>query len=241
MRFAREEPNELWQIDFKGLGRTPPSYSPLSILDDATRFCIAFEPLPDHRSTTIFNALWNVFGIFGLPQAILTDNEPCFRCFDGRSPSWLESRLWLLGIRTLHGRPLHPQTQGKVERFHGTVQRELGDELRQPTIQAARERFESYVREYNYDRPHEALDMAVPGYVYRFSERLRPSEMPEHQIASGAICRKVDAFGKFTYRCQSYRVSSGLVGEYVVIEENELGRVASFASHSLGLLDDLII
>jgi transposase InsO family protein len=238
-RFEREQPNELWQIDFKGLGLRPPGYSPLSVLDDATRFMLAFEPLPDHRSKTIFSALWDVFGTYGLPAAILSDNEPCFRDHHARGPSWFESQLWLLGIRTLHGRPRHPQTQGKVERFHGTVQAELGLELRQPSIQAAKERFKRYLLEYNYERPHEALNLKRPGQVYRPSSVSRPGLMPEHVIPEGAIARKVDAYGRFSYRCESYSTSQGLIGQYVVIREFESELCAFFADRKLGPLQEM--
>jgi transposase InsO family protein len=238
-RFERSEPNELWQMDFKGLGLRPPSYSPLSVLDDAARFCLAFEPLPDQRSETIFLALWNVFGEYGLPQAILSDNEPCFADVHTKGPSWLEARLWLLGIRTPHGRPRHPQTQGKVERFHGTVQRELGPELRQPSIPAAKERFDRYVAEYNYERPHEALGMRMPGTLYRASALSRPSKLPEHHIPEGATARKVDAAGKFTYKGHTYRASHGLYGQHIVIQEREPGLCVTFAGRAFALLSNL--
>lgn len=239
IRFEREEPNELWQMDFKGMGLRPPAYSPLSVLDDATRFCLAFEPLPNHRAQTIFSALWNLFGEYGMPEAILSDNEPCFAEISRTGPSWLEARLWLLGVRSLHGRPLHPQTQGKVERFHGTVKLDLGTELRQESITAAQARYALFVHEYNYERPHEAIQMQVPAKIYRPSPRKRPSILPEHEIHDRKNARKVDANGKFAYRSQSYRAGHGLAGQYIVVQETEQGLTATFAGRNIGLLNNL--
>src|ERR1700694_2719882 len=99
---------------------------PLSVIDDHSRFCLGIIPVLKPRSEDVFSALWDLFGDFGLPDCILSDNGSCFnsaRSLGGPTP--FQARLWLLGIRTTHGRPYHPQTQGKVERFHRTMQQEL--------------------------------------------------------------------------------------------------------------------
>ncbi|KXK21472.1 MAG: Integrase core domain protein [Armatimonadetes bacterium OLB18] len=235
-RFERESPNQLWQIDFKGLGRYNPGYSPLTILDDASRYCIGFDPLENHQPRVILSSLWAAFGEFGLPEAILMDNEPCFAEISRRGPSWLESQLWLLGIRTLHGRPYHPQTQGKVERFHRTVEDELGSELRQNSILEAREIYSRFVHDYNYERPHEALGMRPPGAVYVPSTRSRPTAIPVHEIPSGSISRKTDDRGVFSYRNVSYRVGRGLGCQTVELKEEAEGMAAYFAGRRIELL-----
>jgi transposase InsO family protein len=236
-RFEREGANELWQIDFKGLGLHNPGYSPLTVLDDASRFCIGFDPLENHRPTVIFRSLWIAFGEYGLPDAILMDNEPCFAEISRCGPSWLESQLLLLGIRALHGRPYHPQTQGKVERFHRTVQLELGRALRQPTICEARKVYSQYLLDYNYERPHEALEMKVPGEVYKPSPKRRPDRMPAHEIPNGSLTRKVQERGLISYRCVEYRVGRGLAGQDVELREHPDGMAVYFAGKRLGALE----
>jgi transposase InsO family protein len=239
VRFERDRPNELLQIDFKGLGRPSLGYSPLSVLDDATRFCLALRPLPDHQTDTIFKALWDVFGEYGLPDAILTDNEPCFAEVSRYGPSKLEAKLWLLGIRVLHGRPLHPQTQGKVERFHLTLEQELGKQLRQQDPQQAQRVYTRFVHDYNYERPHEALNMRMPGELYHASERKRPAKMPEHQPSPGALLRKVHVTGKFRFKTDYYRAGRGLWGEYIELREEADGYGVYFANRRIAALNHL--
>jgi len=239
IRFERSQPNELLQVDFKGLGRPRLGYSPLSVLDDATRFCLALRPLPDIRSATIFSALWDVFGEYGLPEAVLTDNASCFADVSCRGPSWFEAQLWLLGIRVLHGRPLHPQTQGKVERFHGTIERELGPLARQQDIREAERVYARFVHDYNYERPHEALDMRAPGKLYMASPRKRPARMPRHEPAPGAVLRQVQVNGRFVFHCKRYAAGKGLSGEQVELREEQDGHGVYFANRRFAALDDL--
>jgi transposase InsO family protein len=239
IRFERSSPNELLQMDFKALGSPPLGYSPLSVIDDATRFCLAFEPLPDHKTETIFAALWGIFGEFGLPTAILTDNEPCFADIQRYGPSKLEAKLCLLGVRMLHGRPAHPQTQGKVERFHLTVKDELGDRLRQPRIEDARVVYAAFVHDYNFERPHEALNQRYPGQVYTPSQRKRPRQMPVHEPPPGALLRVVGCDGRFRYKGKLYRAGYGLIGEQVVLQEEEHGLGVVYAGWRFAALADI--
>jgi transposase InsO family protein len=237
-RFERGNPNELWQIDFKGMGRRRP-YSPLSVLDDMSRFAICLRPLPDHRTDTIFDTLWDLFGEFGLPDRILSDNESCFADVTCRGPSRLEVRLWLLGIDSSHGRPYHPQTQGKVERFHRTVKDELGEAILQKDIGTARAICERFIHDYNFERPNEAIGMKVPADLYRPSARKRPAKMPEHEIPQGAIARKVDSCGRFLFKSKEYHAGYGLIRHYVQLKEEPDGFGVWFAGRRFASLDDL--
>jgi len=236
-RFERAHCNELWQMDFKGMGRGGPGYWPLSILDDHSRYCLAFTPVARQTGKEVLNVLWQVFGDVGLPQVMLTDNGSCFSGTWGFGISWLESQLWLLGVETRQGRPYHPQTQGKVERFHRTVEGSLKDRLRQPTPELAAPVYAQAVHVYNWERPHEALRMQVPGNVYVPSPRPRPARIPQHEIPEDAIKRKVLHNGDMHYRSGIYRISGGLAGEWIEIRELDAGPVAYFAGKPIGLLD----
>ena len=156
-RFEREAPNELWQADFKRIGPRKERREALSVLDDATRFCIALAGVEDQTLGTVWETLWEAFGQFGLPEQILTDNGPAFRSNATWRWSSFDLRLMLLGIRPLHGRPYHPQTQGKVERFHGTLEREVRFEG------SSEEELSRFRDRYNWVRPHHALAMRTPG------------------------------------------------------------------------------
>lgn len=139
-RFERSAPNHLWQMDFKGpLGAGGPKRYLFTVLDDHARYLLALSLCADQTMPTAWSALWELFGAAGLPESILSDNG-----FGPRGPSvgglsWLEARLLRLGVDAIHGRAYHPQTQGKVERLHRTLEEELlpGLDLRQPPAQVA--------------------------------------------------------------------------------------------------------
>jgi transposase InsO family protein len=122
--FERAAPNELWQLDHKGaIEVARQRVMPLTVLDDHSRYCLCFCPLGDVTTGSVWTVLWRLFDEVGLPESILCDNA-----FSGHiGLSGFDAALVRLDIRPLHGRPYHPQTQGKVERLHGSVQRELID------------------------------------------------------------------------------------------------------------------
>lgn len=137
----------------------------------------------------------------------------------------------------LHGRAFHPQTQGKVERFHGTAQRELGTTLLQPDIAQAKQVLNRFVYDYNYERPHEALGMRFPGALYQPSARPRPARMPRHQLSDGAIARSVDSSGRFSFEGNLYRAGRGLVGQQVELREDDAGFAVFFAQREITRID----
>ena len=239
--FQREEPNELWQMDFKGLGRGKAGYWPLSLIDDSSRFLLALEPLSEQSGPLVFELLWRVFGEFGLPHSILSDNGSCFRQTSARGPSWLEARLWLLGVRTPHGRPYHPQTQGKVERFHRTLELEERARLRQESLELAKGVLFEFKERYNHVRPHHSLGGLTPAELYRASLKERPAKLPGHFIEQGSKARKVDAAGLFYFDGKTYRVGRGLKGQYVEIRECKEDLAALFAGRVIAHLQDLIV
>lgn len=213
-RFERAASNELWQADFKKLGPRQNRVETFNVLDDATRFCVLSQVVPNQTLEALWNVLWDAFEGYGLPLAILTDNGAAFRNNATWRWSSFDLRLMLLGIQPAHGRPYHPQTQGKVERFHGTMQRELGRAFQTP------EDLEQFRTRYNWVRPHEALDLKAPGTVYQPSSRTRPERMPDPFFPVGTQLRKADDTGTISFKGRSYK----------------LGR--SFAKLPVGILED---
>lgn len=237
VRFERESCGALLQMDFKGLPQTAP-YELLTVLDDYGRFCFRFEPVPDKTAHSVKTVLWEMFGEHGLPESMLMDNGDCWGSVS-KFPTAFEVWLMKLGIKPIHGRPRHPQTQGKVERFHGTAKRELKAQLVQPSVEEARVVLGSFVDRYNWIRPHDALGLATPGSRYTPFERKRPASLPEHHIPEGAQTRKVDQEGFISYKGRHYRVGKGLNGERLVIQDEDLGTTLSFANITLCLLQEL--
>lgn len=120
-RFEREESNELWQLDFKKVGPRKNGKETVSTLDDAKRYCLALEVVPDQTLSSLWSVLWDVFGEYGLPKATLSDNGPAFRNNATWRWSSFDLRLMLLGIKPLHGRPYHPQTQERSKESSTSV------------------------------------------------------------------------------------------------------------------------
>lgn len=221
-RFERSGPNELWQIDHKGpIEVARQKLMPLSVLDDHSRYALAFEPTTDRTMATTFAILWDIFGDVGLPEAILCDNA--FGTLG--SPvglSWFDAQLVRLGIRPLHGRPYHPQTQGKVEAWHASVMRELVNRhARRDSLSHFQADSQDWRRVYNTIRPHEALGDEVPLSRWRPSERRRPATMPSVEYEPGAMLRKVAAPGLIHWKMARIRLGHGLIGQWVRVVQEE--------------------
>lgn len=157
IRFEREQPNDLWQMDFKGSFMTGNRRCyPLTILDDCTRFSIALTACEQETSQLVKTHLINTFIEFGLPNQINVDNGNPWGCAD--LTSYTSLQIWLMkqGIKVTHSAPFHPQTNGKDERFHRTLKLEV---LHQRNYNAHEIQgiFDGWRHKYNYERPHEAL------------------------------------------------------------------------------------
>jgi transposase InsO family protein len=231
IRFQRSTPNDLWQCDFKGpLEVARRRVHPFTVLDDHSRYLIALEPCADLTMATAFAVLWRAFGECGLPATLLCDNAFATTCEVPRTLSWFDARLIRLGITPIHGRPYHPQTQGKVERLHRTLEDELWPSVRRDEAGHFAEDLRRWRTEvYNPLRPHEALGDRPPAELWRSSPRVRPACLPEVEYPAGALVRKVCSSGDVRWRGYRILAGRGLVGQYVRIEERA-GEVALFYS-----------
>jgi transposase InsO family protein len=243
-RFERSAPNHLWQMDFKGpLWDTGPKRYLLTVLDDHSRYLLALPVCTDQTMATAWSVLWTLFGEVGLPESILSDNG-----FAPRGPSlaglsWLEARLLRLGVEPIHGRAYHPQTQGKVERLHRTVEEEVLPRLepQQSQVRLA-ETLEKWRREvYNSIRPHEALGNEVPLSRWYHSERPRPVRLPKLHYPAGTQMRKVMQRGEISWRGYEVMVGAGLTGQDVGVAEQAGTLTLSYGTRVLRRLrfDDL--
>ena len=215
-RFERSRPNELWQMDFKGPKDWPQRVGPLSILDDHSRYLIALAANGSTHGEPVREQLEESFRRCGVPEGMLMDHGTPW--WGAQSASGLtQLSLWLMrqGIR-LHWSGLrHPQTQGKVERFHGSLQRALI--RRQLKRQKPQEWPDAYRWEYNHVRPHEALGMLTPATRWRPSLRRYDPKPPRWEYPEGAWILKVDSQGKLDIKDQKWRISKALAGESVQV------------------------
>ena len=225
VRFEKEHPNELWQMDFKGhfAMLDGARCHPLTVLDDHSRYALELRACRDERGDTVKGALITLFGRYGQPRRILCDNGSPWGSGGGEPYTELSVWLMLHGIAVSHGRPRHPQTQGKDERFHRTIDdevlryhhpRDLGDSQRN---------FDGFRQTYNHQRPHESLGLATPASRWRPSEREFQSDpLPPPQYRGGDTVRKVDAAGKLSLRGRAFRISKALVGQHVGLRATEV-------------------
>jgi transposase InsO family protein len=216
-RFEHAQPNQMWQMDFKGHFplRNGQRCHPLTILDDHSRYLIELHACADERVETVRDRLKLRFRENGLPEVILADNGSPWG--SAGSDGYTELEVWLmrLDVALHHGRKHHPQTQGKVERVHRT----LGEEMALDFLDYAdaQSEFERYRPRYNRERPHEAIGMVVPASRYRPSEREYPETLPPVEYDVGDQVRSVDDQGKFSYRGRRMRVGRAFGGHCVAI------------------------
>ena len=126
VRFERAEPNELWQMDFKGhIAVQHHRCHPFTLLDDHSRFNLALRACANEQGNTVQDRLTHVFRRYSLPQAMLMDNGSPWGSDSAHPFTPLTVWLMQLGISVHHSRPYHPQTLGKLERFHRSLKSEL--------------------------------------------------------------------------------------------------------------------
>jgi transposase InsO family protein len=216
-RFERERPNELWQMDFKGPKNWPQSTGPLSVIDDHSRYLVALDAVGRTDGHLVREQLERAFERCGVPEGMLMDHGTPWwnwQSFSGRT----HLSLWMMrqGIRLRWSGIAHPQTQGKVERFHGSLQRAL-DRRGGPGADP-QAWLDGFRAEYNQTRPHEALAMQTPAARWSKSPRAYNPAPPAWQYPEGAWLLKVDCQGTVDVHGRRWRIGKTLAGERVMIQ-----------------------
>ena len=222
-RFEHAAPNDLWQMDFKGhfalLGQRARCH-PLTLLDDHSRFALCLQACANERRQTVQEHLIQVFRRYGLPSRITSDNGPPWGSTMRGGVSALEVWLLRLGIQVSHSRPHHPQTQGKLERFHQTLKRELLHDHHFRTLEQCQAGLNRWRDRYNQVRPHQALGQKPPLSRYQPSTRAYPEKLPETEYDEGERVLKVRTKGQIQLNGREVFVGEGLAGEYVAIRQS---------------------
>lgn len=196
-RYERSQPNELWQMDFKGhVALAKGRVHPLTVLDDHSRFSIVLGACANEQTGTVKDQLIGAFRRYGQPETMIIDNGAPWG--DGPSNPFTALGVWLIehGIRISHSRPYHPQTMGKDERFHRSLKAEVLSGPPFADLQAAQRAFDRWRTVYNTQRPHEALELAVPASRYQPSPRLYVEPIVPFDYAPGDITRRVQQTGQ---------------------------------------------
>lgn len=239
-RFEMERPNALWQMDFKGhfqvgAGRC----HPLTVLDDCSRFAVCVRACSNERMVTVRAALADTFRRYGLPERILCDNGPPWGCPGTTGYTELQAWLMRLDVGMVHGRPLHPQTQGKGERFHGTLVAEVLRYESFLTMEWCQQRLDEWREVYNLKRPHEALDDATPASRYALSLREYPETLPPIEYGPGDLVRKVQGTGEICFKGREWQIGYAFAGQPVALRAtDEDGILAVFyCRHRVATVD----
>jgi transposase InsO family protein len=212
-RFEHIRPNDLWQIDFKGhfqmhRGRC----HPLTVLDDHSRFSIGLRACTEESARTVKRHFIEIFEEFGLPYRMNFDNGSPWASVTSRFHRFTELSLWLirLGIKVSYSRIRRPQTNGKLERFHQTLKKELLQYHYFFGVKDAQKHFNKWRMEYNFERPHEGINLQTPILRYQFSQRKYPTTLKEIEYRTTDIVRKVDAGGIISYQGKKIFIGEGL-------------------------------
>ena len=215
VRYAMEHCNDMWQTDFKGeflLNNGKYCY-PLDILDDCSRFALAIRPA-ETTANVVIPGFEAAFREYGLPKVILSDNGAQFAGF---RQGFTQFEKWLmnLDILPIHGRIKHPQTQGKIERFHRSMKEELLKHNTFDDLHQADQALQEWRIKYNTIRPHEALHMLCPAEVYVPSKRSYPDKIKPYEYSGQYHVIKVNSWGYVRFANFQVYLSETMIGEYV--------------------------
>jgi transposase InsO family protein len=203
-RFCAEQPNQLWQADvthWRLADHTEVEI--LNIIDDHSRIAIAGHARPITLGPDVVDSFLTAFQHWGTPASVLTDNGAIFTAKqrgDGRTA--LETTLGELGIKHSRSRPYHPQTCGKVERFHQTLKKRLRALPAAATLTELQHQIDAFLAYYNHVRPHRALHRRTPLQAFNDRPKAFPTgyHIPPHYRLRHD---RIDAAGAITIRYNS--------------------------------------
>jgi transposase InsO family protein len=240
-RFERSRPNELWQMDFKGhvALHAEGRLHPLTVLDDHSRFNVVLAACANERTETVQQHLVVAFRRYGLPERMITDNGSPWG--DGPGSPFTPLGVWLIehGIKISHSRPYHPQTMGKDERFHRSLKAEVLSGPPFADFATAERALDRWRTVYNTQRPHEALELAVPASRYQASPRDYVETVVPFEYAPGDIVRRVQQGGHVSFLGRALKVSKAFRGKAVAFRQTPQDGVFDvvFRTQKIAIID----
>jgi transposase InsO family protein len=200
VRFEAQLPNELWQTDATEWHLADSSkVEILNLIDDHSRLCLASVAVRTVKAADVVQTFYSAVEQYGLPARFLSDNAAVFSGRSRRGRVALESELDRLGIQCVHSTPYHPQTCGKVERFHQTLKLFLAKQAAAQSLAHLQAQLDAFRTIYNQQRPHRALDGRTP--LQAFNARLKASPpLAQPQVDYRIRRDRLDAGGRVTLR-----------------------------------------
>lgn len=198
--FAAERANECWQLDDIGWELADGvEMRIITLLDDCTRLCPGLKAVDTVNGETAFDAFAAAAERWGWPQRFLSDNAKAYR-------NTLAAAVGVLGVDHRHGRPYHPQTQGKVERFHQTLQKWLAARPTAASQEELQTQLDTFCEIYNNQRPHRAIGRKTPASVYHQTPKTGPAARP---LGARTSIHRVTVHNGVCYINKRYSISIG--------------------------------
>jgi transposase InsO family protein len=203
VRFVAELPNECWQMDITHLELPGvSSVELLHVIDDHSRLCVAAKAFRIAKAHDVVKTFHHAAATWGYPASVLSDNGAIFTAAYRNGIGAMESELCALGITFKHSRPYHPQTCGKVERFHQTIKKFLAQQHPPTTIRGLQAQLDRFADYYNTVRPHRSIGRRTPIDTFhartKAHPRLRGITIDGYRLRHDTI----DRSGKITIRYQ---------------------------------------
>lgn len=213
IRFQASLPNELWQSDVTSWKLADDTeVGIINFLDDHSRLAVASRAVASATASLAVKSLVEAGGRFGFPAALLTDNGCVYTTWHRGGPNVLQTELLLRGIAFKHSRPYHPQTCGKVERFHQTLKGFLEKQPEARSIRELQSQIDRFITYYNEVRPHRALGRKTPKSAFEARDKARPTGRGI-EIGAGVRVRRdrIDKSGRVTlrYRTRLHHIGLG--------------------------------
>jgi transposase InsO family protein len=210
-RFQADLPNECWQADVTHWGLADGTeVEILNILDDHSRLLVASVAFAVTKAVDVVTTFHQGAGTWGYPASMLTDNGAIFTAEYRKGRCVMENELAALGIDFKHSRPYHPQTCGKVERFHQTLKKYLAKKRRARSLAQLQRQLDAFAAYYNATRPHRALGRRTPQQAWA----ARTKAVPTGPKVPGGHYRvrrdRIDKTGKVTLRYRSRLLHIGV-------------------------------
>ena len=194
---------------------------PLDIFDDHSRFVIRIKP-SESTSNLVLPTFREAFYEYGMPDSVLSDNGAQFAGF---RQGYTQFEKWLMNhnVLPIHGRIKHPQTQGKIERFHRAMNQELLKHYTPKDISDAERVFNDWRNCYNNERPHEALGMKCPSDIYVPSERTYCDQVEKYEYSGKYHVIKVNNWGYVRFDRWQIYLSETMIDERIEFRPNPNG------------------
>src|ERR1039458_4668784 len=203
-RFESSLPNETWQSDMTHwhLDQDQP-VEIINFIDDYSRAVLASVAVPVATSSDVVRIFFDAAAVYGLPRSVLSDNGAIYTTAYRGSHTGMEIELATLGITFKHGKPYHPQTQGKVERYHFTLKKWTRKKPAVATLAELQGQIDTFVHIYNEERPHTARG-CTPMQAWRALDKATIEIDGQKLLAHTKVRRdRVDKTGTFTLRYRS--------------------------------------